>query len=161
LVLTLVAGPVRAGERPPHGLALGAGWFDFNRRLDQAAELRLEYRSSLRLPRPLAGVFVTTDRSVYLYGAFGFDIPLGRLVLTPSFGPGGYFRGEGKELGHVLEFRSQVELAWRFGGGSRLGVSVCHISNAGLGERNPGTESLTLTYELPLARSGRSRQPSQ
>lgn len=152
LVLTLLAGPARGGERPPHALAMGAGWFDFNREQDQAAELRLEYRSSLRLPRPAAGVLVTTDRSVYLYGAFGFDIPLGPLVLTPSFGGGAYSRGGGKDLGHVIEFRSQVELAWRFRGGSRLGVSVCHISNAGLGESNPGTEVVTLTYEVPLRR---------
>jgi len=148
----LLAGTVRAGERPPPALALGAGWFDFNRRQDQAAELRLEYRSSLRLPRPAVGVLATTDRSVYVYGALGFGIPLGRLVLTPSFGPGAYFRGGGKELGHVVEFRSQVELAWRFRDGSRLGFSVCHISNGGLGERNPGAESLTLTYEVPLGR---------
>jgi len=152
LALTMLAGPSAAAERHHHGLAVGAGWFDFNRQQDQAAELRLEYRSSLRLPRLFAGAFATTDRSVYLYGAFGFDIPLGRLVLTPSFGAGAYSRGRGKELGNVLEFRSQVELAWRFRGGSRLGLSVCHISNASLGERNPGTESLTLTYEVALRR---------
>ena len=149
--------PVRGGERPevPHSLALAAGWFDFNRQKAEAAELRLEYRSGRPFGgfRPLAGILTTTDRAFYGYAGLGFDWFLGQsLVVTPSFAPGLYARGDGKDLGHVVEFRSQLEVAYRFRNRSRLGLSVSHISNASLGQRNPGTESLMLNYEVPLRR---------
>ena len=52
----------------------------------------------------------------------------------------------------MLEFRSQIELATRFDDRSRLGLAFSHISNASVGERNPGTEILTLTYMVPVER---------
>ncbi len=49
-----------------------------------------------------------------------------------------------------MEFRSQIEFAYRFDDRSRLGVAVSHMSNASLGESNPGTESAMLYYSLPF-----------
>jgi len=46
--------------------------------------------------------------------------------------------------------RSQLEVAYRFDGRSRLGLSISHYSNAGLGDDNPGTESLMVNYSVPL-----------
>ncbi|MDP6622047.1 MAG: acyloxyacyl hydrolase, partial [Alphaproteobacteria bacterium] len=63
-----------------------------------------------------------------------------------------YHRGQGKDLGHWIEFRSQLELAYRFDDRSRLGVSLSHISNASLDDNNPGTESLMLNYAVPFHR---------
>jgi len=71
-------------------------------------------------------------------------------VLTPSFGVGAYDEGDGKDLGDTIEFRSQVELAYRFDNRSRVGVAFSHISNAGIGDRNPGTEILNVYYAYPL-----------
>ena len=51
-----------------------------------------------------------------------------------------YGEGDGKDLGHAIEFRSGIEVAYRFDDYSRLGLSFTHISNAGLDERNPGVE---------------------
>ena len=80
------------------------------------------------------------------------DISFGRrVVATPSFAPGYYARGSGYNLGHAIEFRSQFELAYRFDDRSRLGVSFGHMSNAGIGDKNPGTESLMLNYSIPLS----------
>ena len=63
----------------------------------------------------------------------------------------GYFEGNGKDLGHVFEIRSALEVAYRFDDRSRLGVMFYHISNAGLGDdKNPGAEALTLSYSFPL-----------
>ena len=72
-------------------------------------------------------------------------------MVTPSFAPGFYDQGDSTlDLGHELEFRSQIEFAYRFDNRSRLGVAVSHYSNASIGDENPGTESAILYYSIPL-----------
>ena len=67
----------------------------------------------------------------------------------------GYYRkGNGKDLGHSLEFRSQIKLGYTLAGGSRVAIALSHLSNGGLGRRNPGLESFTIAFELPLTRRG-------
>ena len=76
----------------------------------------------------------------------------GRIVLTPSLAVGLYDNGHDRDLGTPFpEFRSAVELAYRFDDRSRVGVMFNHISNAGLGKVNPGTEQLMLSFSYPLA----------
>ena len=53
---------------------------------------------------------------------------------------------------HPLEFRSQIEFAYRFDDRSRLGLAVSHMSNASIANENPGTESAILYYSVPLSR---------
>ena len=48
------------------------------------------------------------------------------------------------DLGHVVEFRSSVELSDAPDPMFRVGLGFSHISNAHLGTRNPGVEVLTL-----------------
>ena len=50
----------------------------------------------------------------------------------------------------VAEFRTGIELAKRFRTGHRLGVSLAHLSNGSLSDKNPGTETLGLIYSIPL-----------
>ena len=98
----------------------------------------------------------TSDRAVYGYGGFLTDVFLGpRIVLTPSLAFGLYEEGDGKDLGHIVEFRSSVELAYRFDDRSRIGISLYHLSNASLSEDNQGTEILSLSYSIPLNRPSR------
>ena len=52
-------------------------------------------------------------------------------------------RGDG-DLGHVVEFRSSLELSVAPDRMVRVGLGFSHISNAHLGTRNPGVEVLTL-----------------
>ena len=74
-----------------------------------------------------------------------------RIVVTPSFAPHIYFGGDDDlDLDYPLEFRSQLEVAYRLDDRSRLGLAVSHYSNASLGDTNPGTESAMLYYSLPL-----------
>ncbi len=153
----LMAAPAAAqdGEAEPALIALGIGYYDFAQGDDAAADFRLEYRSDLALwlIKPWAGLEATSDGAFYGLAGLLADIRLGRrLVLTPSLGVGTYHEGGGKDLGSVLEFRSQLELAWRFDDASRLGLAVSHISNASVGKDNPGTEILTLYYAFPLER---------
>jgi len=149
----LLAAPVSAEEGEPALLALGLGYYDIRAKDDTAADFRLEYRSDLALWifRPWIGLEATSDGAIYGLGGFLADIPLGsRFRLTPSLGAGAYHNGDGKDLGHAVQFRSQIELAYRFEDGQRLAVAFSHISNASLSNQNPGTEILTLYYMVPF-----------
>ena len=161
-VLGVAAGPAAAqitlgspGE--PQALALGAGAFDIfpghQPHSRTAAELRAEYRFGdvLWVLSPFVGVSGTSDGAFYGYAGFGFDINLTpSWVLTPNVAGGYFARGSGINLGSWWEFRSGAELDYRFADHSRLGVAFHHMSNAGLTRRNPGEESVTLIYAIPL-----------
>ncbi len=161
LILTaIVAAGLTAGalastasaEDDPHFLTLAAGYYDINDDMG-AAEFRAEFRArdKLWIFKPFGGVMGTSDAAIYGYAGLLVDIYFGRrIVLTPSLAAGLYEDGDGKDLGHVVEFRSSIELAYRFDDRSRLGVSFYHLSNAGLSDNNPGTEVLSLSYSIPL-----------
>jgi lipid A 3-O-deacylase len=149
-----LAGAVGAGPEEEHDfLTIGTGWYDFNDNKD-AVDFRVEYRSDLKLLgfiKPWAGIEFTSDRAVYGVAGIHTDIFFGRrIVLTPSFGVGAYADGDGKDLGNTIEFRSQIELGYRFDDWSRLSLAVSHISNASLGDNNPGTEIATIYYHIPI-----------
>jgi len=124
---------------------------------DPAAAFSLAYRAGPRLAffyiRPSLGLLVSNEGSVYGWLGLGLDLFLGRrFVLTPEFGAGAFSAGGGQTLGHVFEMRTGGTLALRFDDRARIGLGLHHISNLGLGNRNPGTETLGLYFALPLAR---------
>lgn len=134
-------------------LQAAIGYYDINDTFD-AAEVRLEWHGKKMFwhVRPLAGIMATSDKAFYGYAGIILDMFFGdHIVVSPSFAPGLYSDGDGKDLGHTIEFRSALEIAWRFDGGSRLGLTLYHLSNASLGDSNPGTEVLSLGYTLPLS----------
>ncbi|NKB59454.1 MAG: acyloxyacyl hydrolase [Alphaproteobacteria bacterium] len=152
LVLALLVGTRAYAGEDPSFIAFHAGAYDVNDN-ETAGQFNLEYRSSWDdwYVKPFAGVMATTDAAIYGYGGFMLDIYLGRrFVFTPNVAVGFYSDGDGKDLGSVIEFRSGVELAYRFDNRARLGVAFHHISNASIGDSNPGTETLTLVFSLPL-----------
>ncbi len=134
-------------------LSIGVGYYDINDNED-AADFRLEYRWDnplLWVIEPWAGAEITSDGAIYGLGGLLADIQVGTgFLITPSFGAGLYADGDGKDLGHVVEFRSQLELGWEFSNSHRLGVAGGHISNAGLDEKNPGTEYLNVYWHIPV-----------
>jgi hypothetical protein len=161
LALAALAGlsmPVLAAsddDPDPDALAFGLGYFDIVKRRDDAAILNLEYRSDKRLWvfKPQAGLFATSKGGFYAYAGIRLDVYFGnRFVFTPSFSPGLYHEGNGKDLGFEVEFRSSAEIAYRFDDYSRLSLGIAHLSNASLGDKNPGVETLTLTYSVPFAK---------
>src|SRR5205085_11956649 len=99
--------------------------------------------------RPMAGFLTSMGRGAFLYSgvALELDLPLG-FRITPSFAPALALDGADQDLGFPLEFRSSLELSLATGNGVRLGVAVSHISNAKLGDRNPGVEVLVLGLEV-------------
>ena len=42
--------------------------------------------------------------------------------------------------------------AYRFDDYSRLSPGIAHLSNASLSDKNPGVETLTLSYSVPFAK---------
>jgi lipid A 3-O-deacylase len=147
------AGAARAADGEPAFLSLGVGYYDIVHQDDPAADFRLEYRHDrgVWLLKPWAGVEATSDGAVYGVGGIYLDlVVMDHLAVTPSFGVGAYANGGGRDLGNTVEFRSQIELAYRFQDRSRLGVAFGHISNAGLGDINPGVEILDVYYHLPF-----------
>jgi lipid A 3-O-deacylase len=148
------AGRVAAPRpKPKATVAILTGLFDFTDDTYRAIELGAQYRGAGRwwLFHLMGGGMVTFDGAFNVYGGFALEVPLGkRLLVRGGFAPGYYGRGGGKDLGLGLEFRSSLEVAWRLEGGWRVGVELYHISNASLGDTNPGNNSLLLTLTLPV-----------
>lgn len=90
---------------------------------------------------PITGAMITADNATYFYTGVQAHYKLGLLNLTPSFAPGYYNEGDGKDLGHVLEFKSEIQLSLELPKDSQFGFSYNHLSNASLGDKNPGANS--------------------
>lgn len=137
----------------PPLIRIGGGIFDVNKEGRRKAQASLEYQWSpfVYKLRPMMGGFGTDQETLYFYFGLAFDIFFGKhVVLTPSFAPGLYFKGHGKNLGYLCEFRSAGEIAVVFAGQHRLGIQFYHISNASLGYKNPGANGLVLMLSIPL-----------
>lgn len=156
LALAVLAAPGAARADGPGLLAFGIGAYDLlpGNAGSTQAQFRLEYRfgqSFLWILQPLVGAFGTTDHTFFGYGGVRIELPLGdHVVLMGDTAAGYWHHGRGLNLGDALEFKSGVELAYRFADQSRLGVAFDHISNAGIAKINPGVESLLVVYSYPL-----------
>jgi len=95
---------------------------------------------------PTSGAFVTKKSSVYLYSGIEADYNLGPINISPSFAPGYYEAGDGKNLGSALEFKSEIKIGVDLFKNSNLGYSYSHISNNDWGDVNPGTDNQSLTF---------------
>jgi lipid A 3-O-deacylase len=130
--------PNSASNRPgvgPTGLALG------------------EYRFGdvLWILAPFVGTFGTGKGAFYGYGGFGFDVNFfDRFVVTPTAAVGYFSHGIGIDLGAHTEFRTGAEFDYRFENLSRLGVGFYHMSNAGIGQHDPGVELVTVVLTMPF-----------
>ena len=95
---------------------------------------------------PITGVLITADSAGYVYTGVQAQYKIGSLNITPSFTPGLYHEGDGKDLGHMLEFKSEVQLSLNLSDSSKLGFSYNHLSNASLGDKNPGANSYMFNF---------------
>jgi lipid A 3-O-deacylase len=166
---TLLAAPAFASDTPvlnePATLGFSVGYFDIlkNDPHQPAADFRIEYRSafdmlglvkasnSIIAIRPFGGVEATSDGALYGLGGFVFDVPLGKnFVFSPSIGAGLWSSGNGKYMGSFVEFRSTVELGYKFDSGTRLTGSFGHISNANITQINHGAEIASFNVHVPV-----------
>ena len=95
---------------------------------------------------PVTGFMMTGDSASYLYTGVQAQYKFGSINFVPSFTPGLYNEGDGKDLGHILEFKSEVQLSLDVSGNSEVGFSYNHISNASLGDKNPGANSYMFNF---------------
>ena len=108
--------------------------------------------------KPFVGLEITTDSAFYVLGGIYLEDNLGKLLtgnenkwnFTPSFGLGYYDDGDGKILGNKLEFRTTLEISYQLKNDDRIGISFGHISNANIGNKNPGVEIISLSYQKPF-----------
>ena len=129
------------------------GNFDFSDDKQSAVLLGFQYQNDI-LERstfignisPITGGFITENSAAYVYSGIEWNIDLGSLMFTPSFAPGLYHEGDGKDLGHVLEFKTEIQLSYGVSENTNFGVSYNHISNASLGDKNPGANSYMFNY---------------
>ena len=129
------------------------GNFDFSDKNKKSLMIDLTYGfneknidSSIGQIKPLMGAFITGDNATMAYAGAKIDYKLGAFMITPSFTPGLYFKGDGKDLGNVLEFKSQVNIGLDLGLNTFLSMGYSHISNASLGDKNPGANSYSFNF---------------
>ena len=129
------------------------GNFDFSNNGKKAGMVDLTYGftennidTSIGQIKPLVGAFITEDNASMAYAGAKIDYKLGAFMITPSFTPGFYSKGDGKDLGNVLEFKSQVNIGLDLGLSTILSLGYSHISNASLGDKNPGANSYSFNF---------------
>jgi len=136
-----------------HEYNIYTGMFDFSDKGKKAQILGIQHlndnlfrESFLGTFKPITGFMLTTDSASYLYTGVQAEYNIGKLNLTPSFTPGLYHEGDGKDLGHLVEFKSELQLSLDLSPSTEFGFSYNHISNASLGEKNPGANSYMFNF---------------
>ena len=134
-------------------LNIFTGMFDFSDEKQHAGLFGLQHQNDELFRKsffgkfsPITGGFITENSAFYLYTGVQAEYELGFLTITPSFAPGYYNYGDGKDLGHFLEFKSEVQMSFNVSDTAQLGMSYNHISNASLGKKNPGANSYMFNF---------------
>ena len=137
----------------PHEYNFFTGMFDFSDEGRKSTLVGIQHQNEnlykdtfLGTLSPVTGFLVTGDTATYLYTGVQAEYSLGKVNFTPSFTPGLYGQGDGKDLGHLVEFKSELQLSFDLFKDSELGFSYNHISNASLGEKNPGANSYMFNF---------------
>ena len=138
---------------PNTELNLYSGMFDFSDQKQRAVLVGFQHQNEelyrdtfLGTLSPITGGFVTENAAFYAYTGVEWNFDIGPINFTPSFAPGLYGAGSGKDLGHILEFKSEVQASFNFSENTQLGMSYNHISNASLGDKNPGANSYMFNF---------------
>ena len=101
--------------------------------------------------RPWVGIAYAESDTYYASAGLALTVPFeSGLEFTLGFAPSYYHQGNGKDLGYDLEFYSFAEIGWKFENDHAVKLRVGHLSNAGFGNKNPGTEVVQLGYSLPI-----------
>ena len=129
------------------------GMFDFSDDGKKASLFGIQHQNEnltrntfLGVLSPISGALITADNAAYFYTGVQAHYKIGNLNLTPSFTPGYYNEGDGKDLGHALEFKSEIQLSLELPKESQFGFSYNHFSNASIGEKNPGANSYMFNF---------------
>jgi len=129
------------------------GMFDFSDSKQASGILGIQHQnddlfreSFLGKLSPITGGFLTEKSAFYFYTGAQAEYEIGSFTITPSFAPGYYNAGNGKDLGSALEFKSEVQMSLNLSDSTQFGMSYNHISNASLGDKNPGANSYMINF---------------
>ena len=152
-ILCLFLSTITVAEEKNSGVKFYTGMFDFS---DEGAKSKLFgiqhqnpnlFRNTIfGEVSPITGAMITADNAVYFYSGIETNYRIGLINITPSFTPGYYDQGDGKDLGNGLEFKSEVQLSMDLGETTNFGMAYNHVSNASLGDKNPGANSYIINF---------------
>ena len=149
---TLLSSMVYSGENT-NKFNVYSGMFDFSDAGAKSALVGFQHQNedlnrdfSLGNLSPITGAFMTEDSAAYIYTGVQANYKIGIMNFSPSFTPGLYSKGNGKDLGHIIEFKSELQISLDLLRNSQLGFSYNHISNASLGTKNPGANSYMFNF---------------
>ena len=130
------------------------GSFAMGRTDSHTTALSLRWHSA---PQPAgwswAAALWATDRGAgWIGGGVSYTLrPTdGAFFLRGSLMPGLYASGNDRNLGGALEFATGIEIGTDLRNGAQLSLLLEHRSNAGIYRVNPGLDTLSVVYSLPL-----------
>ena len=130
-----------------------SGVLDFSDRRQKAPLIGFEHQNNnlnkdtfIGNISPITGALLTSDMQGYIYTGIQAKYKLGKVDFTPSFTPGLYGRGHGKDLGHIIEFKTELQFSLNLAENSKMGFRYNHISNAQIGDKNPGINSYMFNF---------------
>ena len=92
-----------------HELNFYSGMFDFSDDGKRSTIFGIQHQDESLLRdtflgtlSPVSGIMVTADTAGYIYTGVQAQYKFGNINVTPSFTPGLYHEGEGKDLGHPV-----------------------------------------------------------
>lgn len=103
--------------------------------------------------QPSVGFLGTTENAQYGYFGLSMDVFFGKckcFLLTPSLAAGWYIDGDDIKMGSRIQFKSGADITYKFRNDVRLSLAIYHLSNAGIGDYNPGSETAILRYHIPF-----------
>lgn len=126
-------------------IKLGHGKFDEGKGASETKITEITYVYDNRdLPlnlTPLAGGLQHGQSAYMIYAGVQKKFKFKRFGIIPSFAPGYYNNGDEIDLGYDLQFKTQVELTLDLINGYTFSYAWNHISNANLGDTNPGVDN--------------------
>ena len=116
--------------------------------------VKIEYRykplTSVKVV-PAVGLAVSKDDAAALIFFAERDFYIAKnWVLALNFGPSLFTNGDDIDLGAAVQFRTGIRLHYEFSNNFRLGAELFHLSNAGFGDENPGTEPFFVSLFVPF-----------
>ena len=156
-ILILFSTPIKSEENnnvfDEHEWNFYSGMFDFSDDGAKSTLIGIQHQnenltrnSFLGTISPVTGFMFTADNASYVYTGVQAQYSIGKVNIVPSFAPGLYGEGNGKDLGHIIEFKSELQLSFDLFSNSELGFSYNHISNASLCDKNPGANSYMFNF---------------
>lgn len=142
-------------------VVLGAGYSDFHREASEDGAvfsvdyLHTPFYEGQRVSARWAGGFdVQETGDVYAgIGISGTFALRNDWFIETSVMPGAYFEGKDEnDLGSAFEIRSLLAVGKRLENGQAVSLAISHKSNASTADENPGVNSLTLRWHMPLGK---------